>query len=104
RHVLSEQADPSCRGPEEAGDEIEERRLAGAVGTDDGQPLAGRDGEAHAAERGETAEVVGKGLDLERGQAPDLSRRCRTRPTRPAGANRVTGTEMTPRTSTQRPM
>src|SRR5215470_12512206 len=104
RHVLTLEANASRRRPVDARDDVEQRGLAGAVGSNDRQALPRRDREAHAAQRGETAEVVGEPLDLERGHGPECPSRRRASPTSPLGAKSVTRTYMTPRTRTQRSM
>src|SRR5258706_16242868 len=48
-----------------AGLEVEQRGLAGAVGTDETEALARLDGEAHAVQRGETTEALEEPGDLE---------------------------------------
>src|SRR5207247_9508585 len=49
-------------GGEEAGEDVEESRLASAVRPDDRPELAARDRERHAVHRRERAEVPGEGL------------------------------------------
>ena len=59
------QADPTGVGPIEAGDQVEERRLAGAVGPDQAEDLAGADLEVDAVERLQAAERLAQPLDDE---------------------------------------
>src|SRR5712691_9537268 len=93
RDVAVEEGDAARRRPDEAGDGVEERRLAGAVGAEDDEALALSRGEADGAEGLETAEVVGQALDGERrGHRLTATRRARTTPRIPAGANSVTTT------------
>src|SRR5262249_17428178 len=63
-----------------AGDRVEERRLAGAVGADEGDDLAGRDAERDAIDGGQSAEADRDLGDLEERRAlsrahSDLGRR-----------------------------
>jgi hypothetical protein len=44
-HILAEEADPPFAGREIAGDRVEQRRLAGAVGAEHAAALAGGDRE-----------------------------------------------------------
>ena len=53
------QRDLPASGPHEAADDVEQRRLAGAVGADHADHLAGRDREGDVVERGEPAEAHG---------------------------------------------
>ena len=62
----------------EAGEHVEERGLARAVGADEAVDLAAADGEAHLRERREAAEALGDALDLEeRGRGGRFRRRHR---------------------------
>src|SRR5262249_33284358 len=68
----------------EAGDDVEERCLAGAVRTDDEQQLPARDLEADAVERSQTAEALGDRIDFKKGghgdflAMPDIDARLRS--------------------------
>ena len=53
-----------------AGDDVEQRRLAGAIGPDQAEHLAGGDGEAHVVERADPAEADHHTLELEDRSAP----------------------------------
>ena len=53
--VLSIVGDRACDRRDDAGDGLEQRRLAGAVRTDDGDELAARDLERDAAQRVQAA-------------------------------------------------
>ena len=67
RHVARPEPDAPRRGRHRARDQVEQRRLAGAVGPDDRAHLARRDGEVHAAHRGEAPEAPGEAARLENG-------------------------------------
>src|SRR5206468_8456445 len=56
RDVAAVEHDPSARGRVDAADAVEDARLAGAVGADDGEEVAGVDLEAHPGQGGHTAE------------------------------------------------
>src|SRR4029077_6024870 len=55
-HILSSEPHASLLRKVEAGDDVEQRRLAGAVRTDDGEYEAGRDRQAHIIDRMHPAE------------------------------------------------
>src|SRR5438477_11294914 len=65
RHILAEEDDAAAIGAIVAADDIEQRGLAGAVGAEDGQPLAGLDGEGDAFERHQRAERAAHALEHE---------------------------------------
>src|SRR6266513_3926934 len=65
RAVPTVEDDPSLVGVIEAADHVEQRRLPGAVGTDDGADLAAIDREAHPTQRDERAEADADALHLE---------------------------------------
>ena len=69
-------------GRGEAGDHLEQRRLAGAVGSDHAEDLAAPDLEVHAVDRDDAAEVPGEARDHERWRVRAGRRRLRLR--RPA--------------------
>src|ERR1700704_143450 len=121
RDVAAEQPDRSAVGRKLAGDEIEQRRLAGAIWTDDQPPLAGLHGKRDIAADAQAAERLAKRIDhksrhelrppSERdGARLDLARttfqparHSRTEPgTRPSGRKVMMMTKMTPRTRFQR--
>ena len=52
-------------GRDHPGDDVEQRRLAGTVGTDDADDLALLDVEIKIADRPHTAKVAGEAADLE---------------------------------------
>src|SRR6266511_4215067 len=64
-HVLAEQQHLARGGGEYSGDQIEQRRLAGAVWTDDGFAVAGHDLERDVAHGAQAAEALRKALQLE---------------------------------------
>src|SRR5439155_239986 len=94
----------------EAGEHVEERRLAGAVGADEAVDLAALDGEAHLRERDEPAEALGDTLDLEerrwrrrRGAHRVVSSRLRTAEgSSPAGRTSIITTIASPKISSSR--
>src|SRR5262245_16205457 len=74
---------------------VDQGGLAGAVGSDQAQALAGSDPDRHAVERQEASEALAHGVDLEERRAHRLLRR-RTRPRRPSGASTTKSTSTTP--------
>src|SRR5258708_39592173 len=117
--VLSEQRDRSRVGCEFSGDQIEQRGLAGPIGTDDETPLAGLDrkvdalGDAKAAERfrqsgdGQRRHGGAPAAGLRAGRSVRQRRRAkpqiRTEPgTNPSGMKVMMATKMTPSTRFQR--
>ena len=67
RVTSAPQADPAAVGPEHARDQVEERRLAGAVRPHDADDGAGRDLDAHAANRLHAREGLGDAFEGEQG-------------------------------------
>jgi hypothetical protein len=63
RHTV--QADAARRRPLEAPDDLQQRALAGPVGTDDGDDLAVVDPEGDACNGREAAEALGDRVNLE---------------------------------------
>ena len=57
--------DPARIGGENAGDQVEERGLAGAVRTDQGVNVAGRDLDRKIVEREKATEALGQPFDRE---------------------------------------
>src|SRR5206468_11176344 len=57
RDVAAVEHDPSAHGRIDAADAVEDARLAGAVGPDDGEEVAGVDLEAHPGQGGYAAEA-----------------------------------------------
>src|SRR5208282_1696444 len=123
RDVAPEQHDPAARGLELARDQIEERRLAGAVRADDQAPLALSDGETDVGGHGQAAERFLQLADLERRhdvllppqprraaaararRARRMARHSRSMPgTSPSGMKRTIATKMAPSTRFQRSM
>ena len=67
--VLAEEADAAGRRQEIAGDGVEQRGLARAVGADDRAPLAGCDPHVDAGEGHQGAEVPRHAVELQRVRA-----------------------------------
>ena len=65
RDGLAGEADVAAVGPVEAGDDVEERRLAGAVRPDDPHDLAGGHVEGDRLVGHQAAEALGDGADLQ---------------------------------------
>jgi hypothetical protein len=87
--------DGALVGRVEAGEDVEERRLAGAVGADDGGD-AGAEREVHPVQRGEAAEALGHPPGLEQGRHP--SSRWRRRAGRmPWGRKIIMATRIRPK-------
>ena len=66
RHVGAEEGDAPRGHRQRAGDQVEQRGLARAVGTDERAPLARPHGELHAVDRAKPAERLADRLQLER--------------------------------------
>src|SRR5712692_5805761 len=64
--ALAPEEDAAGVAPLEAGDAVEERRLAGAVGTDEAVDPAGLEAQRDAVDRGDAAEALLDAVDLER--------------------------------------
>ena len=64
--------DPAARGPGVAGDQAEERRLAGAIGAHDADGLAFGDLEAHVLQRAQPAEALAEAAHGEQGASSRL--------------------------------
>ncbi|GGD24969.1 hypothetical protein GCM10007231_25240 [Nocardioides daphniae] len=67
---------PALVGAYEAARDVEECRLAGAVGSDDAVDAVGRDRQGGVGERHESAEGDGDVLEREHGGGLDLCRWC----------------------------
>src|ERR1700744_5634411 len=97
-------------GTERAGNAVDQRGLAGPVGTDQAEALARPNIDADVVERGEAAEPLGQPGDPQqrrfcvRSRHPLPSARLpvarRTRPRMPSGAATTNNTSITPSTST----
>src|SRR5207245_591439 len=90
RDVLAGEADLSRRGAHLAGELRDQRRLAGAVGTDHRVQLALGDSEREAVSRGDAAEALDEVYGLEqrashRGRVRQRARRGRVWRTAPRG-------------------
>src|SRR5262249_41925228 len=68
--LAAEQADGAGVGAQLAGDQVEERGLAGAVGADDQPPLAGLDAHVHVTGDAQPAERLLQAAELERAHGP----------------------------------
>src|SRR6185295_3321804 len=97
------EADRALARRVETCDQVEHGGLAGPVGPDQADDLAGGDDEVETAHRDETPETLGESLDLEpgaRGRAhatlPVAARRLRNHPTSPLGRNEMTRIRMSP--------
>src|SRR5216683_562833 len=78
---LAVEDDAAGVGGDEAGEQVEERGLAGAVGAEDAGDLAGLEREGDVLHGGEAAEALGEALDLEeRAHATASSARFLRRP------------------------
>jgi hypothetical protein len=80
RDVVIEEVDAPAGGPVEAGDAVEDGRLAGAVGAD--QPVDGLrlDAEAHAVDGAQSSEVDGQIADGQAGAHRGTERAGQQRP------------------------
>ena len=58
--VAAVEEDPAAVGREQAGDQVEERGLAGAVRADDGVQASAGEVKAQAVDRGQSAEALGQ--------------------------------------------
>src|SRR5207247_5259980 len=86
RDRLSHEVDLACRWRLLAGDEIEERRFAGAVRTHEAAQLTRIDAQVKVVGRGETAEALDQGLRLQDRDIVDAPRL--STPGRESGAHR----------------
>ena len=66
RHILAKEADAPRRRRKVAGDRVEQRRLAGAVGAEDRPPLAGSNPQVDVGEGDQSAELAADALELQR--------------------------------------
>src|SRR5207253_9037789 len=70
RDVAAAEHDPSAGRRVDAADAIENARLAGAVGADDGEELAGVDLEAHPGQGGHAAKAQAQVFQSEKCHSP----------------------------------
>src|SRR5262249_55465977 len=63
--VAAAEKNPAAMGGEEARDQVEQRRLAGAVGADDRVQRPGSEAQADPIDRGEPAEAFGQSIETE---------------------------------------
>ena len=78
-HVFAEETDPPRGRRKIAGDGVEQRGLAGAVGAEHGAPLAGADPKVDVGERDERAELPPDAFQFQRvgaGRRKDARRLC----------------------------
>src|ERR1700730_765127 len=103
RDVNSGQHDASAVGAEHAGDDSQQRRFAGAVGSDQARHFAGRDEKAHSGEGLHAAEVDGGRFDFEGPNQRHHTRptAARPRPASPSGAKRMTRMRSPPKISSR---
>src|SRR5262249_24428976 len=76
-HILAEEANPSRGRRVIAGDDLDERRLAGAVVADEADHLTGVDGAIDAPERARRAVVLGDAGQLDDGRCVSRHRASR---------------------------
>src|SRR5215472_3369415 len=101
RHVLAAEEDLAGGGHETPSDHVDERGLAGAVGSDERVTDARLEPQVHAIGHGLRAEVLAEGAGLERDRHATTRRRPRAAsasaiPRRPPRAKRTTRTRMKP--------
>src|SRR5262249_56318765 len=95
--------DGAASGRELAGDHVEEGGLPRPIRADDRATLARLEGQGHAGQRGERAEIPPERLDgQERRRHERTPTRPRRAPTMPPGAKRTKSTKVSPRMSIQR--
>src|SRR5262249_50056268 len=95
--VVSFEENAPAVGGQGARDAVDERGLAGAVGSDQPEALSRIHVEAHAVESGEPAEALDHTLHLEEGCGHHQRlRRRRTRPRMPSGASTTKATSTMP--------
>ena len=106
RHVAAEHPHLAGRCRQRPGHAVEQRGLAGAVGPDQGAPLARRDAQRDAVDGAQATEDLGEVVDLDRrghgGAARALAPRAYRRPTNPtipSGAHRIVAMNTMPMTA-----
>src|SRR5262249_52862106 len=93
---------PSGARPDDTRQDIDQGRLAGAVGADDRDELAVADGEAHAVEGAELAVELAEPVGFEDHARPaSAGRRRVTNPTSPSGARITITASIAPKISRQ---
>src|SRR5450631_1651304 len=73
RDVFAVELDAPARGCEDASEQVDERRLAGAVGTDEGVPRSRLDGDREVLRRGDSAEALLEAMSAENGRRHRVS-------------------------------
>lgn len=92
RDVTAFEANLASVGPVQPGDEIEQRRLAGAIGADDADELALGEIEVDRVDRGEAAEAPRQPAQGQHG----IELRHHMVPNRPCGLNRTSSRSTMP--------
>src|SRR4051794_29808914 len=96
------EGETTALGGVDAGQDVEERRLAGAIGADEAIDLAARNGEGNIVERLHAAEALRHAARLEEcaHAARTVSSRLRTAEgSKPAGRKSITRTSASPKIS-----
>ena len=79
RHRVPSKVDLTGVRSDDAGEDLDQRRLPGAVGAQQGMDLAGRHRQLHRAQRDDRAERLGDGRGRQQGLTQPLCRRDRSR-------------------------
>src|SRR5271169_421804 len=87
RDVAAVEADAAGRRLVDAGDQVEERRLASTIRPNHGMNGASLDREAEFVDGAYAAELAGEVVDFEQAQDPHSLRRCAKLGARPFGMN-----------------
>src|SRR5262249_56545078 len=90
------EGDGAMVGAKGAGHRVDQGLLAGAVRSDEPDPLTLLHVERHPVERGEPAEALHESVDLEQRRRHQRLRSRRTRPRMPSGASTTNATRTTP--------
>src|SRR3954463_11765839 len=94
RDVGAAKAYRAARNGERAGDEVEQRGLAGAVRADQAVDRAALDAQVHRIDRGQPAEAAAQARGFEKGL-----RHCSRKPAMPPSPNSITTIRMAPKIS-----
>ncbi len=84
--LFAEHGDRAARGGEHAGDQVERRAFAGAIGTDQRHDLAGLDVERDVVDRDHAAELFAGVVDLQEYVGRDRGPRARGQDQRRIGS------------------